>query len=147
MLRLLCGTVFAAALSTALSSVAVAGPPVPKPPAVAAESAVTPVTHRYRRYRDDYDDYAYQPRRYVYIDRYRAYEPAPVYVVPPPITIYPPPVVTYPPPVVLYPPRGYAAPVEHYIIERPTSCGVYRYWHGDRCVDARYHAPYVGRRY
>jgi hypothetical protein len=29
---------------------------------------------------------------------------------------------------------------------RPVSCGEYRYWDGERCVDARYHNPYVGPR-
>ncbi len=29
---------------------------------------------------------------------------------------------------------------------RPLSCGEYRYWNGERCVDARYHNPYVGPR-
>ena len=29
---------------------------------------------------------------------------------------------------------------------RPASCGQYRYWNGDRCVDARYHNPYIGPR-
>ena len=29
---------------------------------------------------------------------------------------------------------------------RPVSCGQYRYWDGDRCVDARYNNPYVGPR-
>jgi hypothetical protein len=27
---------------------------------------------------------------------------------------------------------------------RPLSCGEYRYWNGERCVDARYHTPYLG---
>lgn len=27
---------------------------------------------------------------------------------------------------------------------RPLSCGQYRYWDGDRCVDARYTDPYLG---
>jgi len=27
---------------------------------------------------------------------------------------------------------------------RPLSCGEYRYWNGDRCVDARYNNPYIG---
>jgi hypothetical protein len=27
---------------------------------------------------------------------------------------------------------------------RPASCGQYRYWNGDRCIDARYHDPYLG---
>jgi len=26
------------------------------------------------------------------------------------------------------------------------SCGEYRYWDGERCVDARYHNPYLGPR-
>jgi hypothetical protein len=29
---------------------------------------------------------------------------------------------------------------------RPASCGEYRYWDGERCVDARYHNPYLGPR-
>jgi hypothetical protein len=29
---------------------------------------------------------------------------------------------------------------------RPASCGQYRYWDGARCVDARYHDPYIGPR-
>ena len=29
---------------------------------------------------------------------------------------------------------------------RPVSCGEYRYWDGERCVDARYNNPYVGPR-
>jgi hypothetical protein len=29
---------------------------------------------------------------------------------------------------------------------RPVSCGQYRYWDGDHCVDARYNNPYVGPR-
>ena len=29
---------------------------------------------------------------------------------------------------------------------RPASCGQYRYWNGERCVDARYNNPYIGRR-
>jgi hypothetical protein len=29
---------------------------------------------------------------------------------------------------------------------RPRSCGQYRYWNGDRCVDARYNDPYLGPR-
>src|SRR5262245_8200474 len=27
---------------------------------------------------------------------------------------------------------------------RPASCGEYRYWNGNRCVDARYNDPYLG---
>jgi hypothetical protein len=27
---------------------------------------------------------------------------------------------------------------------RPLSCGQYRYWNGDACVDARYTDPYLG---
>lgn len=29
---------------------------------------------------------------------------------------------------------------------RPVSCGEYRYWDGERCVDARYNNPYLGPR-
>jgi hypothetical protein len=41
---------------------------------------------------------------------------------------------------VLNPPTVMIVPV------RPVSCGQYRYWDGDRCVDARYHNPYIGPR-
>jgi hypothetical protein len=30
---------------------------------------------------------------------------------------------------------------------RPSSCGRYRYWDGDRCLDARYDPPYIGPRW
>jgi hypothetical protein len=33
------------------------------------------------------------------------------------------------------------------IVVRPASCGKYRYWNGERCVDARYQPPYVGPRW
>ena len=39
-----------------------------------------------------------------------------------------------PPAVILLPPP------------RPASCGQYRYWNGERCVDARYNDPYLGPR-
>lgn len=29
---------------------------------------------------------------------------------------------------------------------RPASCGQYHYWDGERCVDARYNNPYLGRK-
>ena len=31
-------------------------------------------------------------------------------------------------------------------IIRPPNCGVYRYWNGHRCADARLEPPYVGPR-
>lgn len=31
--------------------------------------------------------------------------------------------------------------------ERPANCGVYRYWNGDYCADARDEPPYVGPRW
>jgi hypothetical protein len=109
---------------------------------------------RYSRY-DRYYDYDRYPRT-LYIDRsysYKDYPPAvavappPVVVSPPPITVYPPPVVVAPPPVVVYQPRAYVAESYAYETYRPTSCGVYRYWDGHGCVDARWRRPYVGPRY
>lgn len=41
----------------------------------------------------------------------------------------------------------YAPPVYGWVITRPTSCGQYRYWNGDRCVDARYRPPDLGHRW
>jgi hypothetical protein len=41
---------------------------------------------------------------------------------------------------------GLNAPVIRIVPARPTSCGEFRYWDGERCVDARYNNPYVGPR-
>ena len=119
---------------------------------VDAERTVTHVTHRrsWRRgYRDEFREFDYHPRtREIIIERtIRTYEPAPVVVVPPPVVVYPPPVVAYPPRVVVYPPRSYPGGVYVEEVVRPTSCGVYRYWDGEGCVDARKYPPYVGPRY
>ena len=37
-------------------------------------------------------------------------------------------------------------PIVAIVPVRPVSCGEYHYWDGERCVDARYHNPYVGPR-
>ena len=60
-----------------------------------------------------------------------AAEAAPA-VAPPP----PPPVAVYEPPV-----YGWISP------PRPSNCGKYRYWNGERCADARFDPPYVGPRW
>ena len=41
---------------------------------------------------------------------------------------------------------GETPPLVLIVPVRPASCGQYRYWNGDRCVDARYHNPYIGPR-
>ena len=41
---------------------------------------------------------------------------------------------------------GLNPPVIAIVPARPTSCGQYRYWNGERCVDARYNDPYLGPR-
>jgi hypothetical protein len=41
---------------------------------------------------------------------------------------------------------GETPPLVVIVPVRPASCGQYRYWDGDRCVDARYHTPYLGPR-
>ena len=41
---------------------------------------------------------------------------------------------------------GETPPLIAIVPVRPASCGQYRYWNGDRCVDARYHDPYIGPR-
>lgn len=41
---------------------------------------------------------------------------------------------------------GETPPVIAIVSVRPASCGQYRYWDGARCVDARYHDPYIGPR-
>jgi hypothetical protein len=42
--------------------------------------------------------------------------------------------------------RGETPPVIAIVPVRPVSCGEYRYWDGERCVDARYNSPYLGPR-
>ena len=59
---------------------------------------------------------------------------APPIVVVPQATPVMPPVVADQPVVVVVPPP------------RPASCGEYRYWNGQYCVDARYNRPYLGPR-
>lgn len=71
------------------------------------------------------DDYYYPPEYYL--------------PPPPPVRVYryaPPPVIVYEPPV-----YGWLAP------PRPSNCGKYRYWNGERCADARYDPPYIGPRW
>jgi hypothetical protein len=69
------------------------------------------------------------PRRYY---RQYPYGAPPVVVVPPVVPVVPPVVVEEP--VIVVPPP------------RPASCGEYRYWNGQYCVDARYNRPYLGPR-
>jgi hypothetical protein len=76
----------------------------------------------WRRY---YQQYGYGPGRYA----------VPPVVVPGPVVVRPAVVETQvvPPPPPPPPPR-------------PASCGEYRYWNGDYCVDALYNRTYVGPR-
>jgi hypothetical protein len=64
--------------------------------------------------------------------RYGPYAAPPVVVAPQPAPVVPPVVVEQP--VIVVPPP------------RPASCGEYRYWNGQYCVDARYNRPYLGPR-
>jgi hypothetical protein len=41
----------------------------------------------------------------------------------------------------------YVPPARVLIPLRPRSCGMYRYWTGEYCADARYERPYVGPRW
>lgn len=68
------------------------------------------------------------PRRYY---RQYPYGAPPVVVVPQAVPVAPPVVVEEP--VIVVP-------------LRPASCGEYRYWNGQYCVDARYNRTYVGPR-
>ena len=73
------------------------------------------------------------PRRY-----YRRYGYGP-YAAPPPVVVPAVPAVPVAPPVVVEEPVVVLPP-------RPASCGEYRYWNGQYCVDARYNRPYLGPR-
>src|SRR5512145_1026673 len=53
-----------------------------------------------------------------------------------------PPVVVVPPAVPVVPPAAVEEPVIVVPPPRPASCGEYRYWNGEYCVDARYNTPY-----
>jgi hypothetical protein len=75
------------------------------------------------------------PRRY-----YRRYGYGP-YAAPPPLVVPAVPAVPVAPPVVVEEPVVVLPP------PRPASCGEYRYWNGEYCVDARYNRPYLGPRY
>lgn len=75
---------------------------------------------------------------YAYDYRNGEYVPAPR--VPPPLAYVP----VYPAP----PPVAYAAPPETppsgWVYARPANCGLYRYWDGRACLDARYDPPPLG---
>ncbi|HEX2841610.1 hypothetical protein [Hyphomicrobium sp.] len=119
----LCGLLTAVGLSTnsgmALALPATAGA------ASKHETATVEVGDRwYRDYEDD--DYYYPPEYYL--------PPPPP---PPPVArVVPPPAAVYEPPV-----YGWISP------PRPSNCGKYRYWNGERCADARFDPPYVGPRW
>jgi hypothetical protein len=59
---------------------------------------------------------------------------------------YPPVVVPVPVPVPEVNAPALNAPIVVEIPARPASCGEYRYWDGERCLDARYNKPYLGPR-
>lgn len=59
--------------------------------------------------------------------------------------VVPPPVVVPAPVVPEAAPLVEGAPVV-VVPVRPLSCGEYRYWNGQACVDARYNTPYLGPR-
>lgn len=109
-------------------------------------SSTGPDTRIYwrRGYRSDPGYGGYGPQ-YSYVERsyreYHEYERGRSYDAP----VYPPPVAYYQRPVVVYRPHNYAR--DYYDDYKPSSCGQYRYWNGDRCVDARYRRPYLGPRY
>lgn len=116
----------------------------------------------YADYRDSYDDDDADDdgEQYTAPPRYAAPSPMVVpdgrggysqYFAPP--AYYLPPTYGYdrraiyrdaPPPPVYAPPLPYAPPAYGYVPERPSSCGQYRYWDGERCVDARRVPPYIG---
>lgn len=56
---------------------------------------------------------------------------------------YPPPAVV-PVPVPVAPP-ALNPPVVMVVPVRPASCGEFYFWDGERCVDARFNKPYLGR--
>ena len=138
-------TCLLSALSTTTASAVPIGSPSSMHAALLMDGdQMIPVAGRgYRSFADDDDDefddlppprqsygYGYG---YGYVER-PMIPPAPVYggygyAPPPPRTYYGPPVAEWLPP------------------PRPSSCGQYRYWDGDRCADARRDPPYIGPRW
>jgi hypothetical protein len=85
----------------------------------------------------DYDDYDYGDDYYSGDGYDVPYAPRRL----PPVAIRQAPIL---------PPPQYGAPVYGWVFippPPPPSCGQYRYWGGDRCLDARYTPPYVGPRW
>jgi len=119
----LSGSLAAAALSCCAGTAA-AAPWNAAPASLRFDPAPIQVSDRWDRDFDD-DDYYYPPEYYLP-------PPPPVVRVVP----VPPPAVIYEPPV-----YGWIAPL------RPSNCGKYRYWNGERCADARVDPPYVGPRW
>jgi hypothetical protein len=123
-----CGPLAAIAFSCC-AGIVTAGP-LPAA-SVLPPSSLAPI-HVGDRWDDDYDDGDYDDDDYYYPPEYYLPPPPVVRVIP----VTPPPAVVYEPPV-----YGWIAPL------RPSNCGKYRYWNGERCADARYDPPYVGPRW
>lgn len=91
----------------------------------------------YRQYyRDDDDDDESDEADEPYYASPPRYAPAPLR---PPAPVYRQPW----PPAAAYGPPAY----EWLPPPRPSSCGVYRYWDGEQCADARWYPPYIGPRW
>lgn len=92
----------------------------------------------YRRYRDYDDDDEDEDEDDLYYEAPRRYVPETLPLLPQaPVLRQPlPPAAHYGPP-----------PYEWLPPPRPSSCGVFRYWNGDRCADARFYPPYIGPRW
>lgn len=62
---------------------------------------------------------------------------------------YPAPRRYYGPAAPYYPRSAYGHPIwptDRWEPVRPANCGVYRYWNGEYCADARDEPPYIGPR-
>jgi hypothetical protein len=114
------GLIFTGVLmAAAAGATGVAAAPALEPHFTNTASLVQPAGYWNRQYRY-YGPYAVPPAAVV------VPQPAPVVPVVPPAVVEQP-VIVVPPP-------------------RPASCGEYRYWNGQYCVDARYNRPYLGPR-
>lgn len=125
-----------AALSLPLDPAGAIAAPIPAVGLVTRADAGTtgPIQAGDRWYPLEDDDYYDYPPEY--------YPPPPAYDAPPPVRLYRapplPPPQEYEPPVYGW---SYAPPPQ------PSSCGVYRFWNGERCADARDELPYIGPRW
>jgi hypothetical protein len=116
-------------------------------------ASIFSISNTYAESRDEYYapypgayQYAPDPRTYQnvpYAGEYDYFPYAPAYSLAPSAYNAPRIYAYRTPPAAYY----YAHPEPVWVPLRPRSCGRYRFWNGQHCVDARYQPPYLGPRW